>query len=132
MGLRTFPTLGERGAQDFPLWLGRIRTRLSVKMRVRSLALLRRLRIQRYCGCGVDRSYGSNLTPSPGTSIECGFGCKKKKEKKEEVRVLYCQNIPIAELPATWGKEEFYKGRSQELKKQKRISCRGPEVNESD
>ena len=40
--------------------------------------------IWRCCGCGIGHSYGSNLTPSLGTSIyhECSPEKTKKKKKK--------------------------------------------------
>ena len=37
--------------------------------------------IQGCCGCGVGPSCGSDLTPSLGTAICCGYGPKKEEKK---------------------------------------------------
>ena len=44
------------------------------------MALLRGLRIQRCCSCGVGFSYSSSSTPSLGTSMCCREGLKKEKK----------------------------------------------------
>ena len=85
------------------MWLGELRTStVSLRMRVRSLALLSGLRLQcclkllcksqvqlRF-GVAVDVAYAgscsSDLTSSPGTPMCCRFGHKKDKKKKKKIR----------------------------------------------
>ena len=42
------------------------------------------VKVRHCCGCGVDRSCSSSLTPSLGTSICCGCGPKKTKTKNKK------------------------------------------------
>ena len=86
---------------EFSLWLSGLRTRLvSMRMWVQSLASLSALRIlhchklecrsQIWLRSGVTvavmqaSSCNSDLTSSPGTSICCRCGCKKKKKLVEK------------------------------------------------
>ena len=55
----------------------------TMRLRVRSLALISGLRIQRCCGCSVGQQLQLLFTPSLGTSICYGCGPKKKTKKKE-------------------------------------------------
>ena len=90
---------------EFRLWLRRLRTWLVfMRTQVWSPASLSRLRIQHcwkqwhrsqvwlgfgvawICVCGVDLSWSSNVTPSPGTSVCCGGDSKWNKKKKERER----------------------------------------------
>ena len=54
---------------------------VSVRIWVRSLALLSGLRIWHVTGYGRVFSWSSNLNSSPGTSICCRYGLKKKRKK---------------------------------------------------
>ena len=64
-----------------------------MRLQVRSLALLRGLRIWCCCGCGVGYRHSSDSTPSLGTSMCCGCGPKKQRKKiflKQPNRLLIC------------------------------------------
>ena len=54
----------------------------TMRLRVRSLASFRELRIWCGCGCGCGWQLYSNLTLSLGTSICCRCGPKRQKKKK--------------------------------------------------
>ena len=61
---------------------------VTMRLHIRSLALLSGSRIQHYCGCGAGHHHSSNSTPSLGTSIchMCGPTKKKKKRKKTKTK----------------------------------------------
>ena len=102
---------------EFPLWLSGLRTwLLSMKMRAHSLASLSGLSIwhchtlqhrsQMQLGSGSSvpvakaGGYGSNLTPSLGTSICCECGPKTTKERERKRKRVREREI------FTWNWEE--------------------------
>ena len=118
---------------EFLLWLSRLRTWHSVQEDaglipslgegLKDLALPQAVAyttdvawIHCFCGCTIGLSCSSNLTPSPGTSICCGYSHKKKNILGIHIPLFHFILLKAGPWPSQWWVSFSCAGKSSTLR----------------